>query len=262
MTTAFEDHFATGTAKALEANVGGAHRVAMLLEEVPEFGDGLGPARLAAATRDARALSMLLPRGAWAQPEWPPSLRLGLGLLVLDGLLLRRVGVDGRFGAELLAGGDLLRPWQREDAVASVPRRSGLQVLQRSRIALLDVDFTRRIAPYPEIAGQLVARALRRSRQLAVNMAIVHQPKVETRLHMLLWQLADRWGTVRPDGVLLSVRLTHVILAELVAARRPTVSAALGALDRAGTVSRVPGGWLLHGSPPGELQAIVAPSRA
>jgi len=103
----------------------------------------------------------------------------------------------------------------------------------------------------------LVARCLRRSRSLAVNMAIVHHPRVETRVHMLLWHFADRWGTVRKDGVLLPVPLTHSLLADLVAAQRPTVSAAIGALQRDGSVERVDGGWLLHGSPPGEL---VTPS--
>ena len=31
--------------------------------------------------------------------------RGGFGLLVLDGVLIRRVGVNGRFGAELLSNG-------------------------------------------------------------------------------------------------------------------------------------------------------------
>ena len=239
-----------------------ARRPGLVLEEDPELGDGLDEARCGDAAARARAVVLLLPRGVWTQPEWTLDQRRGPGLLVLDGLLLRRVGLDGRYGAELLAAGDLLRPWQREDAVASVPRQSGWRVLGRARVALLDLEFARQIAPYPEINGQLVARALRRSRHLAVNMAIVHQPRVETRLLMLLWHLADRWGTVRPDGVFVPVSLTHAILAALVAARRPTVTAALGALERGGTVERLVGGWLLHGSPPGELDAMtVTPTR-
>jgi CRP-like cAMP-binding protein len=166
------------------------------------------------------------------------------------------VEFDGRFGAELLARGDLLRPWQREDAVASVPRSSGWRVLQRCRIAVLDLDFAKRISSYPEIHGALLARMLRRSRYLAINMAIVRQPKVETRLHMVLWHLADRWGTVCPEGVLLPVKLTHSILSELVAAQRPTVSAALGLLERNGQITRTQEGWTVLGAPPRELHAI------
>lgn len=102
-----------------------------------------------------------------------------------------------------------------------------------------------------------MARALRRSRALAVNMAIVHQPKVETRIHMLLWHLADRWGTVGPGGVHVPVRLTHAMLADLVAAQRPTVTAALGALEEAGLIGRGRGGWLLLGSQPVELAQVA-----
>ena len=53
------------------------------------------------------------------------EVRAGLGLLVLDGLLIRRIELAGRFAAELLGPGDLLRPWQEDDEVASVSRTSG-----------------------------------------------------------------------------------------------------------------------------------------
>jgi CRP-like cAMP-binding protein len=234
-------------------------RTANVLEGDPDLAGGIEPEDLGSATRDARACVLVLPRGAWDQPAWTRDVLRGPGLLVLDGLLLRRVGLDGRSGAELLAAGDLLRPWQREDAVASVARSSGWEVLQRSRVAILDVEFARRMGGHPDIAGQLVARALRRSRHLAVITAIIHQPRVETRLHMLLWHLADRWGTVRSDGVFVPVQLTHAVLADLVAARRPTVSAALGALEAAGTIDRGQGGWILRGSPPGELDTTALP---
>ena len=224
-----------------------------LLEEDPDLGGDLDGERVESAMREVRARTLIVLPGEWAQPRWPVSVRAGVGLLVLEGLLLRRVGLEERFGAELLAAGDLLRPWQREDSIASIPRRSAWRVLRRSRIAILDVDFLRRTYPYPEVVGQLVGRALRRSRWLAVNMAIVHQPKVETRVLMLLWHLADRWGTVSAEGVTLPIRLTHAILADLVAAQRPTVSAAIGVLERAGALSRTPEGWRLHGPPAGRV---------
>jgi CRP-like cAMP-binding protein len=90
-----------------------------------------------------------------------------------------------------------------------------------------------------------------RSRQLAVNMAIVHQARVDVRLHLLFWQLAGRWGRVRSDGVVVPLRLTHTVLADLVAARRPTVTSALSDLSRRGLVRAISDGWLLSGPPPG-----------
>ncbi len=83
-------------------------------------------------------------------------------------------------------------------------------------------------------------------------MAIVHQARVDDRLRMLFWHLAARWGRVRGDGVVLPMRLTHAALADLVAARRPTVTSALSDLARRGLVRVVDDGWLLSGDPPGE----------
>jgi CRP-like cAMP-binding protein len=84
-------------------------------------------------------------------------------------------------------------------------------------------------------------------------MAIVHQARVDVRLHMLFWHLASRFGRVRGDGVIVPLRLTHALLAELVAARRPTVTSALSALAREGRVRSLDDGWLLCGDPPGEV---------
>lgn len=110
---------------------------------------------------------------------------------------------------------------------------------------------------YPQLTGRLVGRALARSRNLAVNMAIVHQSRVETRLHMLLWHLAGRWGRVRNDGVIVPLRLTHNVLSDLTAARRPTVTSALTELAKRELVRPVDDGWLLCGKPPGELLELA-----
>ncbi len=200
--------------------------------------------------------------GAWEQSEWPNELTRGFGLLMLDGLLVRRVNLDGRYGAELLFCGDLLRPWQEEDASASVLRSSGWRVLERANVAVLDLGFALRVKAYPEITAQLMARLLRRARSFAVIMAIVHQPRVEARLLMLLWHFADRCGRVGRDGVLVPMRLTHAILADLLAARRPTVSGALASLERSGLVEQTREGWVLYGDPPGEMRAVAAVGRA
>jgi CRP-like cAMP-binding protein len=98
-----------------------------------------------------------------------------------------------------------------------------------------------------------MARAIQRSRNLAVNMAIVHQARVDVRLNMLLWHLAGRWGRVRSEGTVLRMRLTHAVLAELVAARRPTVTSALADLARSGLLRRGRAEWVLSGEPPREL---------
>jgi CRP/FNR family transcriptional regulator, cyclic AMP receptor protein len=180
----------------------------------------------------------------------------GFGLLILDGLIIRRAGVDGRFGAELLGEGDLLRPWQDECDSPMLPLQTGWGVIERARLAILDQQFVRRVAAYPELGPALVARGMRRARNLAINMAIVHQARVDVRLHMLLWHLAGRWGRVRSEGTVLPLRLTHALLADLVAARRPTVTSALSDLTRRGLLRASGDEWLLLGEPPGELVGL------
>jgi Mn-dependent DtxR family transcriptional regulator len=48
-----------------------------------------------------------------------------------------------------------------------------------------------------------------------------------------------------PDGIVVPLRLTHETLGALVAARRPSVTSALGRLADAGLLRRGDGVWLL-----------------
>jgi CRP-like cAMP-binding protein len=178
----------------------------------------------------------------------------GFGLLILAGLLVRRVGRDGRFGAELLGSGDIVRPWEH-DGETTVPFDTTWRVLAPTRLAVLDLGWARRMAPFPEVAGALMGRALDRSRRLAVNMVIAQHPRLEMRLEVLLWHLAERLGRVHTDGAHLTLSVTHETLANLVAARRPSVSAALSSLAERGVVRRDGDGWVLLGDPPDDLEA-------
>jgi CRP/FNR family transcriptional regulator, cyclic AMP receptor protein len=226
--------------------------VCHVLTEDPDLAEFIDPRHRGRAEANCMARTIRMPRGRWNVPG-PDGLHEGIGLLVLEGLLLRQVGVDGRFGAELLGVGDLLRPWQANDTRPTLALTTGWKVLEPVRLAILDETVARRFADYPELTGGLVDRALERSRNLTINMAIVHQARVNVRLHMLFWHLAGRWGRVRAQGVWLQLALTHTVLADLVAARRPTVTTALTELTRQGLVSPAGGGWLLSGEPPGEL---------
>ena len=230
-----------------------------VLSEDPELAEAIPRPLRAQAIEDCVVPVRSVGRGRWS-PESGGAIWVGpdgIGLLVLEGLLIRRVGVDDRFGAELLGAGDLLRPWQGEDGWSgSITRTTGWRVLEATRLAVLDQTAARRMAVYPQLTGALVARAVERSRSMAVNMAIIHQARVNVRLLMLLWHLADRWGRVRSEGVLLPLRLTHSVLADLVAARRPTVTTALAELGRQELVEPQTPGWLLRGEPPGELLGL------
>lgn len=206
------------------------------------------------AESDLLAPVIAVARGNWTVDVEPE----GAGLLLLSGLMLRRVGIEQRYGAELLGKGDLLRPWLSNDSISSLRPSTEFRVLTPVRLARLDERVTNRMIRYPQVSVALIEKAMRRTRVLGTTMAILHQPHLETRLHMLLWLLADRWGRVRPDGTLLALTLTHETLGELIAARRPTVSSTLAELARQGLVTRSGEGFLLHGDPPGALFEIAA----
>jgi CRP/FNR family transcriptional regulator, cyclic AMP receptor protein len=229
-------------------------RALRILEADPDLGRGIEADRLDAAQAACIAAVARVPRGRWRPARESARVGDGFGLLVLKGLLSRRVGHDGRFGAELLGPGDLVRPWDRIAAEAIMPFEANWSVIRPAHLAILDRRFASRAAPYPGIAAELIRRVLQRSRQAMLSMAIVHQPRVETRVEMLLWVLADRWATVRPDGVALRLPLTHALLAELVAASRPTVSAAVSALTKSGKIRREGDTWLLLQQMPAALE--------
>jgi CRP/FNR family transcriptional regulator, cyclic AMP receptor protein len=228
-----------------------------VLHADPDLAVGIAPARLEEARRACLADRAELPRGAWDPASAAPAAADGYGLLVLEGFLVRRVGRGGRYGAELLGPGDLLRPWQTIGASASAPFEPSWSVATPAELAVLGADFVARAAPWPSVAVALVDRAMMRSRHLALTMAAVQQTRVDRRLEALFWQLADRWGRIGPDGVVVDVPLTHELLGELVAARRPSVTTALSALAAGGRVERREGRWLLHGGPPEEIADLL-----
>lgn len=211
--------------------------------------------RAQAAKRDCLAAVLPVRPGPWEPRQHAEACRGGLGLLLLEGAVARRVGHRRRFGAELLGPGDVLRPWESDGTASSLPFHTTWKVIEPLRIAMLDRRFLARVAPYPEISAELVGRALQRSRSLSVNMAIAHHARVDQRLLMLLWHLAERWGRVTRDGVSIPLRLTHDLLADLIAAQRPSVTLNLQQLERDGLLERRDGAFILVGDPPREVAA-------
>ena len=111
------------------------------------------------------------------------------------------------------------------------------------------------MTPWPQLGLELFNRGTRRAHALAVALAIAHHQRVDDRLLLTLWHLAERWGRVLPDGIAVPLPLSHQRLADLIGAHRPAVTGALGALRQEGKISRRGDRtWMLHGSPPEELR--------
>jgi CRP/FNR family transcriptional regulator, cyclic AMP receptor protein len=230
----------------------------VLLEDLDLY-ETLPPPVRDRAVEECVAEIVSLAPGAWPEASRSPQLCVGgPGLLLLDGLVLCRRGIEGRFGAELLGEGDLLRPSQETENAQILPLRTSRKVLAPTRVAVLDLAFAERLSGYPQLAEELLARAINRSRNLVALMAIAHQPRIDVRLHTLFWHLASRWGRMRADGVLVPLPLTHAVLADLVAARRPTVSSALAELSRRRLLTVEDDGWHLSGDPPCELYELAS----
>jgi CRP-like cAMP-binding protein len=202
--------------------------------------------------------------GPWPDGAAPlQDLPGGLGLLVLRGFVLRTVEFAERRSSELLGPGDVLRPWDRNGARGLLASTVEWRAVEPTVFAVLDERFLATACRHPAVLSAVVARAVRRAHAMTVQLAIADMRRVDERLLALFWHLADRWGTVRPEGIRVPLRVTHDVIAELVAAQRPTVTAALSRLDRRGALRRQPDrSWLLAGTPPHTLAAPPPPGAA
>jgi CRP/FNR family transcriptional regulator, cyclic AMP receptor protein len=220
-----------------------------LLDVEPELAEGLNPQERAAAARVLAVPSHVLEPGTWDPHAEMGDVYPVVGLLLVDGMVTRDLLFAGRTTTELLGSGDVMRLWDDDVAFEALPFSATWHVHTPARVAVLDTRVAIASGRWPSIATALHARHVRRVRSLAFQRAIAQLPRVDDRMIVLLWALAERWGRVGTDGVRVPVGLPHRTLATLVGARRPSVTTALTALAREGLVERIEGGWLLHGDP-------------
>jgi CRP/FNR family transcriptional regulator, cyclic AMP receptor protein len=239
----------TATARDLRLNPAGIgrHRVTSVLDADPDLASGLWGEQCVAAARGAMARVIHIEAGerglSWIEDGLDAS---GLGLFVLEGLLLRSVTVGGRAGGELLGTGDLIGPAINDRGHDGLSISVAWEAVCPTSVAVLDSRFVRRIAPWPTVAAQLIARATHRTSRLAIIQAAARNPRVAPQLLIMFWLFAQRWGTVGPRGIHLTLPLTHTAIANLAGATRPTVTSTLQHLARADLLRREPGHrWLL-----------------
>jgi hypothetical protein len=197
-------------------------------------------------------------RRHWNSAQFSSAPRPGwLGLYVLSGLLVRRTQVGARDAGQLLAPGDLFRPWDEDQGYDPLLVDTDWLVLSPVRLAVLDDRFVVRMAPWPAVAANLTGRISCRVRQQAALHAISHLPRADSRLLLTFWILAERLGMVRTDGVVVRLPLTHSVLATLIGSHRPTVTIALRTLADEGLLHRnARDEWLLTNA---AIQAIAPP---
>jgi hypothetical protein len=178
---------------------------------------------------------------------------------VVGGVLTRAATVLGRTSMELIGTEDLIRPWEEPVDAVSVSYQVSWSVVREARLAILDERFVQRVSPWPGIGAALAGRSARRARWLACQVAMLENPRLDVRLMLLFWHLADRWGRVVPEGVVVPIPLTHKTLGRLVRAQRPSVTASLRELaSRDMLISYRDGDWILRGDPNEQLRILSA----
>ena len=203
----------------------------------------------------------------WVEPgEWNPVRENGdeaagsLGLLILNGFLVRHVRVIDRPPAELLGPGDLLHPWEPDHTEPFVAG-SRWDVIEPARLAVLDRRFATIIGRWPDLVAALFGRAIARSRSLLLNLAIGQLVGVDIRLLVLLWHIAERWGDHDGEGAHDGVRRPGApdppARGEPDLRPAPNRDQRAGNLTERGLISRRPEGLIvLHGEPPTEFRHL------
>jgi CRP/FNR family cyclic AMP-dependent transcriptional regulator len=225
-----------------------------VLEVDPDLGQDLDPEAFGVAERELVAGTMDIPRGRWdAEVAWR-AVPAELGLLVVQGVIARDVRIGRRATLEILGPGDLVRQWPKDRHAAGLSPELRFDMLEGVRFAVLDTQFATQAARWPSVLGQVTGRVMGRATSASLRLLIHQIVRIDDRILLSLWGLAERFGRVTPEGVLVPVAINHTMMARFVGAQRPTVSQAVGELVRRGAVERLEdGGWLLKGSFPTHL---------
>jgi CRP/FNR family transcriptional regulator, cyclic AMP receptor protein len=222
-----------------------------LLRLDPDLAQLLTPERLTQAEFDVRGDVASIEAGVWdpRQVSARPC-PADIGVLILDGVIMRELYVHETPSGELFGPGDIIRGLPAESSEL-LEREVRWHVLERASVASMDRETGHMLRRYPEVMAVVLDRLNARAERLAVTQAISQITGVHTRIEALLWHLAERWGRVSADGVIMPLRLSHRMIGALVGARRPTVSSAIARLADQGRVARrFDGTWLLLADAP------------
>jgi len=229
-------------------------RVVRVLELDPDLGSGLPREEWPAAVQ-----AVVGTLDEHAPGIWDPArdLRERLGGVIVGGLAVSHLALAETVSAELLAAGDVIVP-DTSPPVSFLPARAEHLVLEPLRIVWLGSSYERAACRWPQLSRTLMQRLHWRTRRATLLQTIAQLTRIDDRVLIMLWHLAERFGRVGNDGVVVPVRLTHRVIARLVGARRPSVTTAISALQRRGIIQRrADGAWLLLERPSVSAAALI-----
>jgi hypothetical protein len=185
-----------------------------------------------------------VPRGPWRPPLAAGDRGNILGLVVVEGVLAREASLGSHRTLELLCQDDILL-LPTADERPAIGNGTRLTALVDVELVVLSDSYLRAAARWPPLLLNLHRRLESQRQRFAIQALTTHLPRAEDRILLMLWHLADSCGRVTRDGTVLPLSLTHDVIGQLTAARRPTVTRAFNVLQSAGYVERRPAGCLL-----------------
>jgi CRP-like cAMP-binding protein len=165
---------------------------------------------------------------------------------IVEGVVLKETILAGRSALELLGPGDVLAP--PLTVIRQLESRAVSRYLARGRVSLAAIEdhFRQAVGRWPGLADFLHDRLGQQTHRASMHLAMLHMPRVEDRVIALFADLAERFGHVTADGILIDLPLTHETIGALVGSRRPTVTLALQRLSSDGLLERRDGNrWKL-----------------
>jgi CRP/FNR family transcriptional regulator, cyclic AMP receptor protein len=239
-----------------------APEVGFVLDLDPDLGVDLPAEEWDAARNAARGPLLTLVRGDWNIAADGAEHGATAGFLLGSGVIARELSLGGRHLIELLGPGDVIHIPCGGDA--SRPLRDATHtVIGEARALGLGGAFVRSAARWPSLLSAMLARIECQRQRFAVQALIVHLPRAQERVLLMLWHLCSHWGYVSSDGIHLPLRITHHLLGQLTAAERSTVSLAIGELAQAGWLERLDDGtWLLTPGGQAGVTVIIGSSPA
>jgi CRP/FNR family transcriptional regulator, cyclic AMP receptor protein len=113
-----------------------------------------------------------------------------------------------------------------------------------SGIGTIDGRFRQAARRWPGLFDILHDRLGQQTHRASMHLAMLHLPRTEDRIKLLFADLAERFGRMTAEGILIDLSLTHAVIGGLVGSRRPSVTLALHTLASEGLLIRLsPDRW-------------------
>jgi CRP/FNR family cyclic AMP-dependent transcriptional regulator len=175
------------------------------------------------------------------------SMPTAFDFIIAEGIVLKQTSYAGRQALELYAPGDVLAPPLTASRQIESPAISSYRAHGDVLLAVLEHRFRVAARRWPGLSDVFHDHLARQTHRASMRLARLHLSRSEDRVLALFSDLAERFGRVTPNGIVIDLDLTHDLIGQMVASRRPTVSLALDQLAHAGQLTRTDTGqWNLN----------------